>query len=271
MKLVHREILNSDAYQRSWKPNETNQHDVRNFSRAVPRRLPAEVAYDALVQATASDAVIVKMQIEMKGRAIALAGSNPRPGNLNNNGPNYALSVFGRSIRESNCDCDRSMEASLLQTVFLRNDQEVLRQIDRRDGWIAQVGKQLGVPVAATDNNPRSAAERQIAALDQRLKDLRKQNKDEEAQRVERRLATLKMQSESEAKSDDKTAKAGDRKPTDVAPLIEQAYLRTLSRYPTADEIARSQEHVASYDNPLDGVRGVLWALLNTKEFIVNH
>ena len=56
MKWVHREIANSDTYQRSWQTNETNAADERNFSRAVPRRLPAEVAYDAVQMATASDA-----------------------------------------------------------------------------------------------------------------------------------------------------------------------------------------------------------------------
>ncbi len=39
MKWVHREILNSRTYQLSWVPNETNQQDTRNFSRAIPRRI----------------------------------------------------------------------------------------------------------------------------------------------------------------------------------------------------------------------------------------
>ncbi len=50
MKWLHREICRSRTYQLSWQPNETNQLDTRNFSRAVPRRLPAEVAYDAVVR-----------------------------------------------------------------------------------------------------------------------------------------------------------------------------------------------------------------------------
>ena len=35
-----------------------------------------------------------------------------------------------RSTRESNCDCDRSMEASLLQTVYLQNDADLYQAID---------------------------------------------------------------------------------------------------------------------------------------------
>ena len=46
MKWLHREILNSRSYQLSWQPNATNRLDERNFARAVPRRLPAEVAWD---------------------------------------------------------------------------------------------------------------------------------------------------------------------------------------------------------------------------------
>ena len=42
MKWLHREIANSDTYQRSWQVNATNQHDERNFSKALVRRLPAE-------------------------------------------------------------------------------------------------------------------------------------------------------------------------------------------------------------------------------------
>lgn len=55
MKWLHRTIMTSHAYQRSWKSNETNTHDEKNHSRAVLRRLPAEVVVDALALVTASD------------------------------------------------------------------------------------------------------------------------------------------------------------------------------------------------------------------------
>ena len=54
MHWLHRTVLNSDTYQRSWRPNDTNKHDERNFSRLTIRRLPAEVVADAITQATAS-------------------------------------------------------------------------------------------------------------------------------------------------------------------------------------------------------------------------
>ena len=53
MKWLHREITGSLAYQRGWQVNETNRLDERNFSRALIRRLPAEVLIDAVTLATA--------------------------------------------------------------------------------------------------------------------------------------------------------------------------------------------------------------------------
>jgi hypothetical protein len=53
--------------------------------------------------------------------------------------------------------------------------------------------------------------------------------------------------------------------------IVEEAYLRTLSRYPTGEELALAQTYVNDADDPSDGLRGLLWTLLNTKEFIVNH
>ena len=52
---------------------------------------------------------------------------------------------------------------------------------------------------------------------------------------------------------------------------MRQAYLRTVSRYPTDAELQRSITHIKESGETVAGVRDVLWALLNTKEFIVNH
>ena len=43
LKWLHREITMSRTYQLSWKPNDTNRLDTRNFSRAWPRRRRAAV------------------------------------------------------------------------------------------------------------------------------------------------------------------------------------------------------------------------------------
>lgn len=138
MKWLHREIANSHTYQRSWRPNETNRHDERNYSRSVLRRLPAEVAHDVVVLATASDAALKSLHADPAAlRAIGVSScySNARDGS------NYAVTLFGKPPRAINCDCERSSEPSLLQTVYLRNDGEVLKLLDRKDGWLQQIAR----------------------------------------------------------------------------------------------------------------------------------
>ncbi|MCA9055896.1 MAG: DUF1549 domain-containing protein, partial [Planctomycetaceae bacterium] len=190
LKWLHREICLSDAYQRSWKPNDTNANDERNFSRAVPRRLPAEVAYDALVMATTGDKRAATFLTDLDDRAVQIPGV----GRNNNQGPNYALTVFGRSLRESNCDCDRSAEASLLQVIFTRNDNDMHQMLSRKDSWVAQFGatadsksgtqdsarlvslqKQLDRAETYLDEAKSSGKEKRIEAAQKRVDDLRKQ------------------------------------------------------------------------------------------------
>ncbi|MEZ6108360.1 MAG: hypothetical protein R3B96_20255, partial [Pirellulaceae bacterium] len=52
---------------------------------------------------------------------------------------------------------------------------------------------------------------------------------------------------------------------------IEEAYLRTLSRWPTDDERDRCREFFGTAENQAAGLEGVMWVLINTKEFLVNH
>jgi hypothetical protein len=60
-------------------------------------------------------------------------------------------------------------------------------------------------------------------------------------------------------------------KSLDVDPLIREAFLRTVSRPPSPEEMLIAKEDISAAKNPVDGVRDVLWALLNTREFLVNH
>jgi len=262
MKWLHREICNSRTYQLSWRPNETNAGDERNFSRAVPRRLPAEVAYDAINQATCSDQQITADIASLHGRAIAIPSASGRY--RGNRGPAYALMIFGRSIRESNCDCDRSSEASLLQTVFLQNDREALALIERNKGWVDTVARATKSDISAS---PPANYERQVANLEKRIAALRKDKKNnQQVKQLRRQLAGLKQRFGKRAADSDEPAK--EIKPEDI---VRQAYLRSLSRYPSDEELKRSLDHLASSENLGKGARDLLWALLNTKEFIVNH
>jgi hypothetical protein len=66
---------------------------------------------------------------------------------------------------------------------------------------------------------------------------------------------------------DDKVA----RQVSGAEEIVKQAYLRTLSRYPTEQELVKCIKYINESEDTINGIRGVLWALVNTKEFVVNH
>ena len=138
VKKLIREIMLSRTYQLSWRPNDTNRADDRNFSHAILRRLPAEVAVDAIIQATASDARLktLNTEKEMERRKI---GQHPK--SYQTRSIDFSLLIFGKPLRTTNCDCERQSQPTLLQSLYVRNDQEMLDMLDRPDGWIAQIGK----------------------------------------------------------------------------------------------------------------------------------
>jgi hypothetical protein len=151
------------------------------------------VVYDALTQLTAATKDLEMVRADLDRRAIGhlstrLAGT-------------YAMNVFGKPMRQTACDCERSNTPSLLQAIFLRNDP-ILQTKLAESGWV-----------------------KEIAA----------------------------------------------RPKPDVPALIRQAYLRALGRVPTEDELARAKKHIAEAESVSEGVRDLLWAFVNTKEFLLNH
>ncbi|TWT55768.1 hypothetical protein KOR42_25790 [Thalassoglobus neptunius] len=266
MKWVHREICLSDTYQRSWRPTETNIHDERNFSRAVPRRLPAEVAYDAITMATLNDDRAELFTSELDGRALTQT-SPPRNAR---GGIDYALSVFGRSTRESNCDCDRSSEASLLQTLFVRNDDDTLDMLESRNGWLSSVSRQ------SQDESTNAAVKRRVENLERRMAQLQRQLKKAEKDKnkrlvsnLEKQLATVELQLL--PLTEKQTANEEQPSEQDLESLIEEAYLRTVSRFPSEAEQTIAMTYLNDSEDLNAGIKDLMWALLNTKEFLVNH
>jgi hypothetical protein len=278
LKWAHRQIANSATYQRTWAPNGTNRQDERNFSHSIPRRVPAEVVMDALIAATSSDDAFATLHSDVLDRNIAEVSAGSR---YNENPNNYALSVFGRSIRESNCDCDRSQEPSLLQTVFLQNDSEIYNLMDRgKGGWINQVASDLGLRQTRVASSRGNSTARQISGLQAQIKRakaaIKKAQKAKNEKLVaqnERRLAGIRKGLKALGVGS-KTETAGISQTADAEKLpdvIRGTYLRTLSREPKTEELERSLAYVQASDDQLNGIRDVLWALINTKEFIVNH
>ncbi|MEQ1902846.1 MAG: DUF1549 and DUF1553 domain-containing protein [Pirellulaceae bacterium] len=269
MKWLHREIANSRTYQTSWQPNESNSADRRNFSHAYPRRLPAELVVDAMVQASSNDSENEAFLEEISSRATALPGTvNGRAMRRDrNNG--FALDAFGRSTRNNNCDCDRSNETSLIQTVYLQNDRDVHFWIGHPQSWVSQTaGVEIDKKVRTEMTNQLAAGRQQLDRMEKQREKLLASKREvpetliDKIAQIKERIATVQKKLDGQSN----LAAVADQ-----TKLIEEAYLRTLSRFPTSSEIARCESFIAEAKSLRDGLAGVMWTLLNTKEFIVNH
>jgi Protein of unknown function (DUF1549)/Protein of unknown function (DUF1553) len=53
--------------------------------------------------------------------------------------------------------------------------------------------------------------------------------------------------------------------------IVEELYLRTLTRRPSADEVAKLQGALKDEPDKAKGLEDVFWALMNTREFVFNH
>jgi hypothetical protein len=56
-----------------------------------------------------------------------------------------------------------------------------------------------------------------------------------------------------------------------VPKAIEELFLVTWSRPPTADEVAKAQSWVKSAPTPAEGLQDLLWVLVNSREFLFNR
>lgn len=99
-----REICNSRTYQLSVETNSLNEDDTLNYAHAIPRRLPAEVIYDAVHSLTGSASEIPGMPKGTRAAALTDAGVKLKDGFLQN---------LGRPVRESACECERSSDLQL--------------------------------------------------------------------------------------------------------------------------------------------------------------
>ena len=113
-----RTICQSSTYQLSALPNEYNQTDKQNFSRFYPRRLNAEVLLDAIDQLTESPTKFEGLPLGT--RAVQLP---------DNKFDSYFLTVFGRPQSASACECERSGEANLAQSLHLLNSSEIQTKV----------------------------------------------------------------------------------------------------------------------------------------------
>lgn len=115
-----RTLTHSTTYQLSAEPNAHNAADRHQFSRFYPRRLPAEVLFDSINGIAGSQSQFDGMPAGT--RAVCLPDNSF-------NASSYFLTVFGRPEGSSACECERSMEASLSQSLHLINSKDLQTRV----------------------------------------------------------------------------------------------------------------------------------------------
>jgi hypothetical protein len=128
LKEIIRTLCASRTYQLSSHPNEANELDEQNYSRALFKRLSAEVLLDAISQTTG---IAEKFDSMPAGyRAIQL---------WDNQVPHYFLRLYGRPLRASACECERNGEASIAQVLHLMNSPRINAKLAHESGALARM------------------------------------------------------------------------------------------------------------------------------------
>ena len=192
MKAFIRTICNSSTYQLSSLPNQHNASDRQNFSRFYPRRLQAEVLLDAIDSVTGLASRFPGQPVER--RAVALPDDSFNAGS-------YFLTVFGRPENTSACECERTQDSSLAQSLHLLNSKGIQEKLSAPAGRAAQLAK-----------DPRP---------------------------VESRISDL--------------------------------FVMAYGRPPETEETAKATQYLAAKKGEAGAWEDMVWALLNTKEFLFNH
>lgn len=127
-----RTITASRVYQLSSHPNATNERDEQNYSRAMFKRLDAEVLLDMVSQTTGIGEKFPGMPAG--SRAIQLWDSKTN---------HYFLKLYGRPARISACECERNREPSVAQVLHLLNGLEIQNKLAHEAGTVAQLVRQI--------------------------------------------------------------------------------------------------------------------------------
>ncbi len=115
-----RDICASEAYQRSVVTNESNQADSRNYAHALPRRISAESMLDVVCQVTNTKEKF--RGLPLGARAVQIADGRTST---------YFLNTFGRSPRDTVCDCEATTDPSLSQALHLLNGNSISGKISQ--------------------------------------------------------------------------------------------------------------------------------------------
>ena len=210
LKGLVRLICQSRTYQLSSIPNQYNGVDKQHFSRYYPKRLMAEILYDSIYELIGAEMTFAGLPPDT--RAVEL------PDNSFNSG-NYFLTVFGRPDSSSSCECERSQEASLAQSLHLINSGDLQKKL------AADTGRAAALAQDASRSPEEKISEIYLLAL----------SRYPSVEELELALAYLDRKLESAP------VDAGDKPDEELPDPVRMAY------------------------------EDIIWALINTKEFLFNH
>jgi len=123
-------ICKSRTYQLALATNEFNADDQINYSHARPRRLPAEVLFDAVHAVVGSVSNIPGVPPGTRAAALPDSGIGL---------PSGLLSTLGRPARQSACECERSNDLELGSVLALVSGPDLARAIGDPSSELAQL------------------------------------------------------------------------------------------------------------------------------------
>jgi hypothetical protein len=276
MKQLIRTICQSRTYQLSSIPNDFNAKDKTYFSRYYPKRLNAEVLYDAINQMTGSQPSFSGLPVGT--RAVQLPDNSF-------NSQSYFLTVFGRPDSSSSCECERSSDASLAQSLHLLNSKDIQGKLASASGRAANLSK-AKTPAGealAKAKAEQAAADKALAAVTAQVE---KATANAKTDVLKKKLAALIDTKQKPAQAKAAAAKGVFEKAQVAASVEEEKRVRGLfllafAREPSGSEVLLARAHLERAIKDKDGkekpaerkasYEDIIWALFNTKEFLFNH
>lgn len=128
IKHLLRTIMKSRVYGLSALPTDQNRADTRNYARHYPSRLSPHVLMDVLGQATGTSLKFDEYP-EIK-KAIQLPNEKAR---------SEFLDMFGRSQRDTPCECETKLAPNIGQVMYLLHSDELQRKIADKEGTVAKL------------------------------------------------------------------------------------------------------------------------------------
>lgn len=205
LKKLSRNILSSSAFARSSQGDLADENILPTapyFASYPLRRLAAEPLMDAISEVTGVTSPMKTGDSENTTvySAMRMPGIPKKPG---------FLTTFGKPNRLLVCECERSNQISLGQSLAMTNGVEIRDKI-------------------ASGSNRLSGYLEQLQAH-----------------------------------------KAGDNSAMSPEKIIEELFLRALCRKPSARELQSTLDVLSSAQDPRIALEDILWALLNSKEFMM--